>query len=83
MSKAMIILEADRAEWTEAVQVPGGGLRQEVRLYEGAECKVVLQVSFSATSEAARQWEARGAELRAAMGSSINTNSIRSEADLS
>lgn len=56
MSKAMIVLEADRVDWDMPVQVPGGGLRQMVRLYDGAECKVVLTVNFSASSTEAREW---------------------------
>ena len=56
MSTASITLQADRVAWDLPVLQPDGGLRQEVRLYEGVECKVVLTVNFSATSTEAREW---------------------------
>lgn len=56
MSTASITLQADRVAWDLPVLQPDGGLLQEVRLYEGTECKVVLSVNFSATSTEAREW---------------------------
>lgn len=67
MTKAMIILEADRVDWDLPVVVPGGGLRQVVRLYEGAECKVLMTVHFSATSTEAREWALMASRIKRAV----------------
>lgn len=54
MSKALIVLEADRLEFGEFVVTPGGGARQEFRIHHGGECKVVVNVNFPADSDVAR-----------------------------
>ncbi|MDP2369355.1 hypothetical protein [Rhodoferax sp.] len=54
MSKALIVLEADRLEFGEFVVTPGGGARQEFRIHHGGECKVVVSVNFPADSEVAK-----------------------------
>ncbi len=77
MSKAMIVLEATHVEWGQFLVTPGGGVRQEVRVHEGDECKVVMNINFPATSEVA-QGVIRS--LQQPQGSLlINTDSIASD----
>lgn len=73
----MIVLEADRVEWGQPVVTPGGGVRQEVRLHEGSECKVVLAISYPASSEIAQRVVD---QLRQSSGVPvINTSSVASD----
>lgn len=55
MSKALIVLEADRVEFGEFVVTPGGGARQDLRIHHGGECKVVINMNFPADSDVAKR----------------------------
>ena len=71
MSTASITLQADRVVWDLPVLQSDGGLRQEVRLYDGTECKVVLTVNFAPTSMEAHEWALMAGRIRQASTGSV------------
>lgn len=78
MSKALIVLEADRVEFGEFVVTPGGGARQDLRIHHGGECKVVINMNFPAGSDMARRLITTLQHPEG--GPVVNTGSITSDA---
>ncbi len=76
----MIVLEADRVDWDVPTETAGGGLQQQVRLYEGKDCKVVMVVNFAAGSAAAVAWAEQKGEILQARGDGVRADSIQSDA---
>jgi hypothetical protein len=76
MTKAFVMLTADRVEPGPVAQV-AGALQQETRLFENGQCVCVLLVTFPPGSP---EWEKWQAARTLDSAPAVRTDSIRSDA---